>query len=57
MCNDEVWVKLMKAVDGESRLPDGSCVGSATCSQGTPPPVSNTDPFDTNHDPRSLSGK
>ena len=50
MCNDEVWVKLMKAVDTKADFhTDRAGIGYMLA--GDSAPGSNTDPFDTKQDP------
>ena len=50
MCNDEVWVKLMQAVDAKAAFHTDR-VGIGYMLAGDATPVSNTDPFDTKQDP------
>jgi hypothetical protein len=50
MCNDEVWVKLMKAVEAKADFrTDSAGIGYMLAGDATP--GSNTDPFDTKQDP------
>jgi hypothetical protein len=50
MCNDEVWVKLMKAVEAKADF-HADRVGIGYMLAGDATPASNTDPFDTKQDP------
>jgi hypothetical protein len=50
MCNDEVWVKLMKAVEAKADFHTDRA-GISYMLAGDANPVSNTDPFDTKQDP------
>jgi len=50
MCNDEVWVKLMKAVEAKAAFHTDR-VGIGYMLAGDAIPASNTDPFDTKQDP------
>jgi hypothetical protein len=50
MCNDEVWVKLMKAVEAKADFHTDR-VGIGYMLAGDSNPGSNTDPFDTKQDP------
>jgi hypothetical protein len=53
MCNDAVWVKLMQAVAAKAHFHTDRA-GISYMLEGDAAPVSNTDPFDTQQDPKEV---